>query len=329
MILNSFAHRRELDFLMQSPQFFSTEAIRYAEQTWGKRINVETVLDKKWELTAIDPIHWKSLCERFLLNGGLELALKNPHWAILNSGRLGIRYEELVTFFLEVALGKSAVHRHVAVQCPEERRTLGEFDVIFRDPLFPQKVFHWELSVKFYICKQGIKDVLSWSDCVGPSGTDRLDIKGPKTFLQQLTLSLNPLGHAAIPEITTSEGVVAQPFSQGFLFRHYKDHPLPPRGINPKILSGVWCRWSEWDALRESLPECNLSILPRLSWLHGCEQQMTWKEAKERSQLELKIREEKKECFLFSTNAAEAPPRIFVTTPAWEENSTTHNPPFS
>lgn len=107
---------------------------------------------------AIDlPDHqfWKSHFQRYLPrlraldDDPTEL---NQTLAKLPSSRLGIRFEALLSFWLNDHSGDWHDFELLAknIQLKDEKRTIGEVDFVIKNKLTDQ-IEHWELSLKFYL----------------------------------------------------------------------------------------------------------------------------------------------------------------------------------
>lgn len=111
---------------------------------------------------------------------------KNPFplkaWiAQLKTKRLGYLFEHFVHFFLkEVSFITLEYHN---LQFPPNGITEGEIDFIFS---FKQKRYHWEVAVKYYCQTHPENQFSQW---IGPSANDRLDVKWNHLLHHQLPLS--------------------------------------------------------------------------------------------------------------------------------------------
>lgn len=76
----------------------------------------------------------------------------NQTLAALPSSRLGIRFEALLSFWLNDHSGHWHDFELLAknIQLKDEKRTIGEVDFIIKNKI-TQKIEHWELSLKFYL----------------------------------------------------------------------------------------------------------------------------------------------------------------------------------
>jgi hypothetical protein len=222
------------------------------------------------------------LCARWLAGLGgdqglLSLARKLvPDVLGFPSGRLGILFELYVHALLRSWLGDSRVDNGIPVRTGK-KETWGELDTL----LVTEKghLEHWELSVKFYL---QVEKSPAWRHCVGPGLVDRLDLKGPKTFLQQLPLSATEEAVGAILKVFPwSHGRVhaRRAFAKGTIF-YRLDSPgrlpweawkdgVPPRGLPQGHGKGWWVDESRLSLVREALPDATVTVLPRLRWMGG------------------------------------------------------------
>ena len=98
---------------------------------------------------------WQSHYHRYLPrlleldNDPTEL---NQSLAKLPSSRLGIRFEALLSFWLNDQSGHWHDFELLAknIQLKDEKRTIGEVDFIIKNKL-TSEIEHWELSLKFYL----------------------------------------------------------------------------------------------------------------------------------------------------------------------------------
>jgi len=179
------------------------------------------------------------------------------------SHRLGYYFEHLVAFWLTERIANECFASHVRVF--EEKRTIGEFDFLFKASPGDTLV-HWETAVKFYLRYQAEDEMIWW---YGPNAQDRLDIKLNRVFNHQLKLGESPQGKALLQE-KGFENVRPQTFFKGYLFYPVTSdwrHPEPlPDYISPGHLKGWWTRVNELD-LPDHEVDHRWMVLPRLEWL--------------------------------------------------------------
>jgi len=192
--------------------------------------------------------------------------------------RLGRHAERLLHFALHRADGIELVAANVPIRRANGHgiQTLGELDVIWRDPATAQTV-HWEMAAKFYLMVDGVGGMEGMDGAfpgrrafVGPNLVDRLGDKLDHIVGRQLPLgrtaeALAVLGHA----IDRSEVYLL-----GWLF--YRDGHLPPGlealGIAPDHLHGWWSTLDDWAAratARADDAATRWCRLPRADWLSG------------------------------------------------------------
>lgn len=183
------------------------------------------------------------------------------------TGRLGDYFETLVRFWIEHLSGYQLIA--VNVQVRGEKQTLGEMDLLVRDPESGQAE-HWELSVKFYISA-----ALDPRECADPSYyigqmvKDRLDLKANKLLRDQLQLSRKPEAREVLAKLGV-EGLRSRALVRGMLF--YPDAQewraqSGPRGVSLDHLKGWWIPFSDSLGLPRSEGEIRYVILAKDQWL--------------------------------------------------------------
>ena len=170
--------------------------------------------------------------------------------------RLGSYFEALLGFALEQAPGLSLLLNQWVVR--DGGHTLGECDFIFRDDV--GKVFHWEVSVKFYLYFRG--------HCLGANPRDRLDRKCQHLRERQLLLPQQPLVKQRLRREFAIEQLSSQVYMKGMLFYPLGHSRMAMTGVSSHHLRGDWCHLSQlvyWLADHPSV--CRYRVLPRLQWL--------------------------------------------------------------
>ncbi|NBW83700.1 DUF1853 family protein, partial [bacterium] len=141
------------------------------------------------------------------------------------------------------------------------------------------------------------------------------DLKGPKTYLQQLALSSTQIGQSFIPDEWKGMRLVKRNFAKGTIFYRWNPSSESLQGrlavcVHPKALSAdhlkSWWIASEYFVqLRQHYPDTSLAVLPRKYWMTGfdtgtCGQNVfeTWDEFHERLDDRLKASAERNECLL-------------------------------
>lgn len=161
-------------------------------------------------------------------------------------GRLGFYFERLLAWWLEHCpefqpLGHS-------IQVNEGKQTIGEMDFVFYDRR-EQLVFHWEISVKYYLAYRNSNGELDW---YGPNSRDRLSLKYATLRDKQVRLSQHPAAQPVLAGLG-APAAVGRIFLKGYLF-----YPLSawdsreevfPETANPFHLTGWWIYAHELDQL--------------------------------------------------------------------------------
>ncbi len=187
--------------------------------------------------------------------------------------RLGIYFEHLLRYWLKAILCVQQLQHNVPVFQSQEtggRRTLGEFDFLFRvDNGKPMQ--HWEVAVKFYLQKKDNEGKPYWA---GPADQDRLDIKLDRLFQHQLKLAGLPEAQARLMHM---EAGPVQPaaFIRGYLFYPFDEVDgaeqtntvdLAPYMLSANHHKGWWLYWEKTSLLTTAADVCWV-ILPKSRWL--------------------------------------------------------------
>lgn len=181
--------------------------------------------------------------------------------------RLGRHAERLLHFALQHTQGVDLLAANVPIRRANGHgiQTLGELDVIWRDPATLATV-HWEMAAKFYLMVDGVVEQRAF---VGPNLVDRLGDKLDHIVRRQL-----PLGRTAEAQAMLGHPVDrSEVYLLGWLFYRDGNKPagLDALGIAPDHLHGWWRTLDNWYA-RASAPApqpvrwCRLS---RTDWLSG------------------------------------------------------------
>ncbi|MFT5287730.1 MAG: hypothetical protein ACI8TQ_003918 [Planctomycetota bacterium] len=124
--------------------------------------------------------------------------------------RLGAYFESLVTAYLNCAPGVSELRTNTVIR--DEKRTLGEFDYLFRNEAGQTE--HWEVAIKFYLYAPGAN--ADPNLCfLGPRAVDRLDRKVQHMREHQLRLGFLP---AALGAIASRDELQVKALMRGRLF---------------------------------------------------------------------------------------------------------------
>ncbi|MGO4765333.1 DUF1853 family protein [Cupriavidus sp. 2KB_3] len=186
--------------------------------------------------------------------------------------RLGRHAERLLHFALHRADGIELVAANVPIRRANGHgiQTLGELDVIWRDPASAQTV-HWEMAAKFYLMVDGQPGTPpDRRNFVGPNLVDRLGDKLDHIVSRQL-----PLGRAAEAQAVLTHPIDrSEVYLLGWLFYHDGRLPagLDALGIAPDHLHGWWSTLDDWAARAQAHPAAATTRwcrLPRADWLSG------------------------------------------------------------
>ncbi|SDC04194.1 hypothetical protein SAMN05216345_101299 [Cupriavidus sp. YR651] len=188
--------------------------------------------------------------------------------------RLGRHAERLLHFALQRAEGIELLAANVPIRRANGHgiQTLGELDVIWRDPARGQ-IVHWEMAAKFYLMvdpqseQSGAPDRRAF---VGPNLVDRLGDKLEHIVRRQLPLGRTDEARAVLGHAIDRSEV----YLLGWLF--YRDGRLPAGldtlGIAPDHLHGWWSTLDDWAARSAHLADpgaVRWCRLPRANWLSG------------------------------------------------------------
>ena len=173
-----------------------------------------------------------------------EGASVNAHFDNLRHMPMGKYFEQLILFILDKD------QRFVVLlanhQIIEDKRTIGEIDVILKD-LETGQVEHWEICLKFYLQSKKSKDQL---DMLGPGAKDNMDRKIRKLTSHQMKLSKHP----SIKYLVGTENIESKLFMKGQLFYHLGQIEEIALDVNQGSESCSWCFQSEAkDMLNQSL----------------------------------------------------------------------------
>lgn len=315
---------RELNWVLDSPHFYSPLAHQLAE---GQLMSEQTI-------TLPGPIVHPNVFEYLdsaAMSAWVGGGTQRKHCAdqiekelvSLHTGRLGLVFEKYLEHILRQKYGGDQILTRVAVRedCPTGSgiKTWGEFDFLVHDSV-RGRLEHWESSIKFYL---QVRDVPDWQACWGPGVRDRLDLKGTKTFLQQLPLSSTELGFRAIPDRWSTFSLVKVVFAKGTIFYLWQPQQesfeervsriVAPIGLAPDHLKSWWIMPDSVHALRDRFPESKISVLPRRYWMTGLpnslleERLESWDEfllCLESRLIELSGR---RECMFLSLHAPQSP----------------------
>lgn len=183
------------------------------------------------------------------------------------SARLGQYFESLIELFLSKSTPVEHLLSHQKVYV--ERRTLGEFDYLYR-PVGEADYTHLEITVKFFLqlgnnTHPGDHPA-AW---IGLNPRDTLAHKIDRMRSHQLRLSTFPAAQQWLQNIGIHINR-SQAIFRGRLFYPWQAYNQRlfdyPESLNPDHLQGWWLRHSELQQL-QSEPSMRLQPLPRLHWL--------------------------------------------------------------
>lgn len=181
--------------------------------------------------------------------------------------RLGRHAERLLHFALQHMQGVDLLAANVPIRRANGHgiQTLGELDVVWRDPAAASTV-HWEMAAKFYLNVEGVAGDRAF---VGPNLVDRLGDKLDHIVRRQL-----PLGRTAEAQAIMGHPVDrSEVYLLGWLF--YREGVVPAGldalGIAPDHLHGWWSTLDSWHARASSAASAQVRWcrLPRTDWLSG------------------------------------------------------------
>ena len=151
--------------------------------------------------------------------------------ASLKSGRLGMRFEALIAFWLDISPNYTRLAQNI--QVIENKQTFGEIDFVIRDNK-RNKVIHLEVAVKFYLGIAPLKDPYRW---FGTNTNDQLGRKLDHLKNHQTQLSIHYKDY--LEKRLNIRIDKRQCIIKGRLFYPEKDN-TPPQGISENHLTGRW-----------------------------------------------------------------------------------------
>lgn len=210
---------------------------------------------------------WLSQADPATLPETIAELSQHPDPTGSRSLRLGRHAERLLHFALQHTAGVDLLAANVPIRRANGHgvQTLGELDVIWRDPA-SAAIVHWEMAAKFYLMAEGVDGHRAF---VGPNLVDRLGDKLDHIVRRQL-----PLGRTAEALAMVGHPVDrSEVYLLGWLF--YRDGIVPcgleALGIAPDHQKGWWLPLDAWharasDPARQHVRWCRLS---RSDWLSG------------------------------------------------------------
>lgn len=152
--------------------------------------------------------------------------------------RLGHYFETLYRVLMEDLLGWQVVASNLPVR--EGGRTLGELDLLVRDPVTGH-LQHHEIAIKFYLGYAGAQGI-RW---YGPDARDRLDLKQSRLLQHQSRMTLRPSTLRTLHEMGIDGPVEPKIFMAGYLFQPRAGDLPRPHGVPEDHGRGQWLRVSE------------------------------------------------------------------------------------
>jgi len=172
--------------------------------------------------------------------------------------KIGIVFETLLEWGLEVAMGRKCIARDIQVR--ENKRTIGALDLILAAPSGGHE--HWELAFKIYLQSD---DNVQWASWLGPMRRDRLDKKVRRMLEHQLPLSTTPAGQQVLK--TLGVGSISQHriILQGILFSPWgkPSQPAFKANLPPQ---GRWLRPSQVPCLIQQRKNSRWVLRKRPLW---------------------------------------------------------------
>ncbi|MDE2421898.1 MAG: DUF1853 family protein [Gammaproteobacteria bacterium] len=186
-----------------------------------------------------DEQFWQSHYQRYLprlLALDLDPTELNQTLAKLPSSRLGIRFEALLSFWLNDHSGDWHDFELLAknIQLKDEKRTIGEVDFIIENKITGE-IEHWELSLKFYL-GEGVLRPYEWR---GLNDRDTFGRKIKHTLDKQFNVD-----HVDLAELGEKTIDKRKAIFKGRLF--YPDQVTDAakesltRWLHPQHLRGTW-----------------------------------------------------------------------------------------
>jgi hypothetical protein len=184
--------------------------------------------------------------------------------AARGSPLLGRYFEALLGFWIQHLMGSPRMEASLKVH--RERQTIGELDFVFESPQW-KRLFHWETSVKFYLCTAATPDEGGNPESyIGTMTKDRLDRKIFKLFGRQLEMPRSPEGREELRLAGFDSPPESRLFMKGALFypaeRDWRRHPHPAE-VSAGHLRGWWSKELPSGADHDS----RWVVLDRRRWL--------------------------------------------------------------
>lgn len=252
---HSFRHRvvRDLAWSLLTPPLF--EAIPDFSPDWFKQ---DLVDDGVWS--------WLELIDK-------QPEMLNDHLKQQRSSRLGIYFEQLLSFYFEHYPRFTLLAKNLQVN--NDERTLGEFDFIILDQA-DDRTKHIEAAVKFYLGHQYYQGKIknnyplhNWHNWVGPNQKDSLAIKMRHLQERQLPLSQTRYGQTALSSLgITDKRVESRLFIKGRFYHCGISGIDSPSFSNQNLSDNHWLETKTFFSTISVIgSEKKYCILPRNFWL--------------------------------------------------------------
>jgi uncharacterized protein len=206
---------------------------------------VDLVQIDEWLLSLDTPAQREKL--------GVWMASKPPKQIV----RLGRYAEHLIEFYLRFGPLERLVAANLQIRAAalamqrKDFTTLGEVDFLLRD--VNDRPFHWELAVKYFVCRNIAKPRVD--DLVGPDSAETFDQKIDKVMGKQLVQTP--------PSPYDQTLWQPQAFTRGWMFyRRGKEWPTIPE-LAANHLKGFWVEHKDITELANG----HYYIVPRARWL--------------------------------------------------------------
>jgi uncharacterized protein len=206
---------------------------------------VDLVQIDEWLLSLDTPAQREKL--------GVWMASKPPKQIV----RLGRYAEHLIEFYLRFGPLERLVAANLQIRAAalamqrKDFTTLGEVDFLLRD--VNDRPFHWELAVKYFVCRNIAKPRVD--DLVGPDSAETFDQKIDKVMGKQLVQTP--------PSPYDQTLWQPQAFTRGWMFyRRGKAWPTIPE-LAANHLKGFWVEHKDITELVNG----HYYIVPRARWL--------------------------------------------------------------
>ena len=177
----------------------------------------------------------------------LKILDENPeplitHIAKLKSGRLGLRFESYISYWLKISPNYSLLAKNI--QVIKEGHTYGELDFIIQN-IHTKTVIHLEVAVKFYLGadtnNSSLENPFHW---FGTNTQDQLGLKLKHLREHQTQLYETYKDH--IQKLLKIEINDKHCFLKGRLF-YPMDNNTPPNDVTNNHLRGHWTYEKEFE----------------------------------------------------------------------------------